>query len=132
MITLYCAPSTASLVVHWLLLELSVPFEYRWLDLERREHKSPEYLAINPAGVVPTLVVDGRPIREAAAIAMYLAEAFPVLDLAPAPGLADGGDLLRATPLLHCAHAVRAEADLGQGGQLVLRATDVPGQPELA
>src|SRR6185437_387489 len=86
MITFYCAPSTASLVVHWLLLELSVPFEYRWLDLEKREHKSPEYLKINPAGVVPTLLVDGRPIREAAAIAMYLAEAFPALDLAPPPG----------------------------------------------
>lgn len=86
MITFYCAPSTASLVVHWLLLELSIPFEYRWLDLEKREHKSPEYLKINPAGVVPTIVIEGKAMREAAAIAMHLAEVFPGLDLVPPPG----------------------------------------------
>src|SRR4051794_36211902 len=83
MITLYYAPSTASLVVHWLLIELGVPHELSKLDLEAREHKRPEYLALNPAGVVPTLVVDGKPICEAAAIVMHLVDAHPGAGFAP-------------------------------------------------
>jgi glutathione S-transferase len=86
MITLHYAPSTASLVVHWLLVELEIPHELRRVDLEAREHKQPAYLALNPAGVVPTLVVDGQPICEAAAIVMHLADAHPVAGLAPDPG----------------------------------------------
>lgn len=86
MTTLYYSPSTASLVVHWLLIELDVPHELRTLDLEAREHKQPAYLALNPAGVVPTLVVDGVAITEAAAIVMHLADAHPAAGLAPATG----------------------------------------------
>jgi glutathione S-transferase len=86
MITLHYAPSTASLVVHWLLIELDVPHTLRALDLEAREHKAPEYLAINPAGVVPTLVIDGEVITEAAAIIMHLADIHPHAALAPLPG----------------------------------------------
>ncbi|HEY4014468.1 MAG TPA: glutathione S-transferase N-terminal domain-containing protein [Polyangiaceae bacterium] len=56
------------------------------MDLEKREHKSPAYLEMNPAGVVPTLVVDGQPICEAAAIAMHLADTYPAMALAPPPG----------------------------------------------
>jgi len=85
-ITLYYSPGTAALVVHWLLIELEVPHTLHKLDLEAREHKQAAYLALNPAGVVPTLVVDGQPLREAAAIAMHLADAHPARGLAPAPG----------------------------------------------
>jgi hypothetical protein len=56
------------------------------LDLEAREHKQPAYLALNPAGVVPTLVIDGQPICEAAAIALHLADAYPARGFAPATG----------------------------------------------
>ena len=86
MYTLYFAPGTASLVVHWLLLETGAPHELRRLDLDAREHKRPEYLAINPAGVVPTLLVGGRPVSEAAALVLHLADAHPDAGLAPAPG----------------------------------------------
>jgi glutathione S-transferase len=86
MITLYSAPSTASLVVHWLLIELDLPHELRNLDLEAKEQKSPEYLKLNPAGVVPTLVLDGQVICEAAAIVMHLADVHAEAGLAPAPG----------------------------------------------
>jgi glutathione S-transferase len=86
LITLYSAPSTASLVVQWLLIELDVPHEIRTLDLAAREQKSPEYLRLNPSGVVPTLVIDGQPICEAAAIVMHLADLYPAAGLAPAPG----------------------------------------------
>jgi glutathione S-transferase len=86
MITLYYSPGTAALVVHWLLIELDVPHTLHKLDLDASEHKQPAYLALNPAGVVPTLVIDGQPIREAAAIALHLADAHPARGFAPAPG----------------------------------------------
>lgn len=86
MIILYSSPSTASLVVHWLLIELDLPHEVRNLDLRAKEQKSPEYLKLNPAGVVPTLIFDGQVICEAAAIVMHLADLHPESELAPAPG----------------------------------------------
>jgi glutathione S-transferase len=86
MITLYYSPGTASFVVHWMLLELGMPHELRLLNLEAREHKTPAYLALNPAGVVPTLVIDGVALTEAAAILLHLADADPEHRFAPAVG----------------------------------------------
>ncbi len=83
---LHYAPSTASLVVHWLLIELEIPHELRLVDLEAGQQRSPAYLALNPAGVVPTLVIDGAPLCEAAAIVMHLADVHGGAGLAPAPG----------------------------------------------
>lgn len=94
-ITLYHAPSTAALVVHWLLLELEWPHQIRSLDLEKREHKTPEYLRLNPAGLVPTLVIDGQPICEAAAIVMHLGDLATGRELAPAPGTPERGQYYR-------------------------------------
>jgi glutathione S-transferase len=85
-LTLYGSKSTASLVVHWLLIELGVAHELRLLDFGRREQKSPGYLALNPQGRVPTLVIDGQPLTEAAAIVMHLADLHPQAGLAPAVG----------------------------------------------
>lgn len=86
MITFYNSPSTAGLVVHWLLIELEIPHTLHMVDLDAGDHKQPAYLALNPAGMVPTLVIDGQPITEAAAISMHLADAYPARGLAPAPG----------------------------------------------
>ena len=61
MMTLYHSPATAAMVVHWLLIELELPHRLHPLDFEKREHKSPDYLKLNPAGVVPTLVIDDGP-----------------------------------------------------------------------
>jgi glutathione S-transferase len=86
MMTLYHSPATAAMVVHWLLIELGLPHRLQALDFEKREQKSPAYLKLNPAGVVPTLVIDdGPPIREAAAIALHLGELVPARALVPAP-----------------------------------------------
>ena len=82
--SLYYAPGAASLVVHWLLLELDVAHELRLVDTKGGEQKRPEYLALNPNGVVPTLVVDGQPMFEAAALLMTLADRHPQAGLAPA------------------------------------------------
>jgi glutathione S-transferase len=89
---LYYAPGAASFLVHWLLIELHVPHELRLVDTAAKQQKSAEYLALNPNGVVPTLVIDGKPQYEAAALAMLLADRHPQAGLAPAldaPGRAD-------------------------------------------
>ena len=83
MYTLYYAPGAASMVVHWLLLELDQLHELRLVDTGKREHKTPQYLAMNPNGVVPTLLVDGAPMSEAAAMLMHLADKHAHAGLAP-------------------------------------------------
>jgi glutathione S-transferase len=83
MLKLYWSPGTASLVVHWLLIELDAEHELHKLDVDNKEHKQPAYLKINPGGVIPTLLVDGEPVFESAALVMYLADAYPMAGLAP-------------------------------------------------
>ena len=84
MYSLYYAPGAASLVVHWLLIELGVPHELRLVDTKAGQQKSPEYLALNPNGVVPTLIDDGVPRFECSALSMLLAERHADAGLAPA------------------------------------------------
>ncbi|MDQ3206966.1 MAG: glutathione S-transferase family protein [Pseudomonadota bacterium] len=84
MYTLYYAPGAASLLVHWLLIELEQPHELRAVDLKGREQKQVAYLALNPCGVVPTLIDSGVARVEASALAMSLADRHPEAGLAPA------------------------------------------------
>jgi glutathione S-transferase len=84
--TLYYAPGAASFAVHWLLVELGVEYEAVRLDLERQDQKGSHYLRLNPAGKVPTLIIDGEAHAETAALLMMIAEAHPGLGLVPAPG----------------------------------------------
>lgn len=86
MYKLYGSPSTAGTAIRWMLLELDVPFELKLLDFEKGEHKTPDYLALNPDGVVPTLIVDGAPVTQMAGIATLLAERHPEAGLAPPVG----------------------------------------------
>lgn len=106
MYQLYYAPGAASLAVHWLLIELRVPFELRALDLERGEHREPAYLALNPNGLVPTLVVDGQPVYEAAALLLLLAERHPERGFAPPARSPRRADYLQWT--LHLSNTVQA------------------------
>ncbi len=105
MYTLYYSPGAASLLVHWLLLELGQLHELRLVDTANREQKSPEYLALNPNGVVPTLLIDRLPMFEAAAIAMHLADKHADAGLAPEAG----SDARRAYTqwMFHLANAVQ-------------------------
>ena len=68
MYILYYAPGSASMVVHLALVEIGVPFELRRLDFSQREQRDPAYLQLNPLGVVPTLIIDGKPRTESAAL----------------------------------------------------------------
>src|SRR4051812_35705228 len=77
MYQLYYSPSTASLAVHWMLIEIGAPFELVLTDTETGAQKQPGYLKLNPGGVVPTLIVDGAPVLESTAILMLLAERHP-------------------------------------------------------
>jgi glutathione S-transferase len=83
---LYYHPGTASMVVHLALLELGVPYRLEKVDFEKGAQHSPEYLRLNPRGQVPTLVIDGKPYFESAALLMILAERHPEARLAPLPG----------------------------------------------
>ena len=53
---------------HIALHEIGIAFEAKPLFLSKGEHRTPDYLAINPEGKVPTLLIDGRPLTEVAAI----------------------------------------------------------------
>jgi len=105
MYTLYYSPGTASLAVHLALLELGVPHELKRVDLAGGEQNTPAYLALNPNAVVPTLLVDGKPVYEGAAILMLLAERHPEARFAPAAGTPDRGLFLQW--MLHLANVVQ-------------------------
>ncbi len=71
------------MAVHIALHEIGAAFESRFISLARKENREPGYLAINPEGKVPTLLIDGRPLTEVAAILFYLARRFPEAGLWP-------------------------------------------------
>jgi glutathione S-transferase len=83
MLTLYVAPGSSSMAPHIALREIGTAFALRTLSFARREHRDPAYLAINPEGKVPTLLVDGRPLTEVAGTLFYLARRFPQAALLP-------------------------------------------------
>jgi glutathione S-transferase len=85
---LYFSPGSASLCVHWLLIEIGQPHELRRVDLTAGEQRSPDYLKLNPAGVVPTLVLDGVAYNESGAMLLMLAERYPEAGLLPPTGTA--------------------------------------------
>ena len=86
MYTLYFSPGTASMVVHLALLETGAPYRLERVDFERGAQRDPAYLKLNPHGVVPTLLIDGKPYVESAALLMILADRHPEARLAPPLG----------------------------------------------
>jgi glutathione S-transferase len=83
MLTLYFASGASSMAPHIALHEVGASFEAKPLSFARKEMRTPAYLALNPEGKVPTLVIDGRPLTEVAAILFYLARRFPSAGLLP-------------------------------------------------
>jgi glutathione S-transferase len=94
MYTLYYAPGTAALLTHQVLIECGAPFTLKEVDMAGGEQRGEVYLALNPNGTIPTLVVDGKPHSETAAMAMLLAERHPEARLAPEAGSAGRADYL--------------------------------------
>lgn len=83
MLTLFMAPGSSSFAPHIALREVGAGFELRPLSFARKENRAAEYLAINPEGKVPTLLVEGRPLTEVAGILYYLARQYPAARLLP-------------------------------------------------
>jgi glutathione S-transferase len=76
--------SSASRRVRFVLEEKQLSYQGILVNLLEFEQHSPEYLALNPNGFVPTLVHDGHPIIESSVICEYLDEVFPSRPLRPA------------------------------------------------
>lgn len=77
-ITLYAAPVSSATPVVNAVEELGVLHELVLLDLASGDQRKPDFLAHNPNGKVPTLVVDGVPMFEALAIMQWLGDRFGV------------------------------------------------------
>ena len=77
-ITLYAAPMSSATPVVNAFLELDVPHELVLIDLASGDQRKPDFLARNPNGQVPTLVVDGVPMFEALAIMQWLGDRYGV------------------------------------------------------
>ena len=75
--------SSASRRVRLCLEEKGLSYEGHVVDMGKMEHHSPEYLKINPLGVIPTLIHDGRPLHESGTICEYLDETYPDPPLRP-------------------------------------------------
>jgi glutathione S-transferase len=84
MITLHYDPGSASFAPHVLLNEIGTPFELRLVDRERQAHKAPDYLAMNPNGLIPVLIDGDLVLYETVAILLHLADTHPDAQLAPA------------------------------------------------
>jgi len=82
-IKLYYSPGACSLASHITLEETGLPYETQKIDTAAGQQRSPEYLAINPRGRVPTCVVDGRVITENVGIMTYFAGGYPKAKLWP-------------------------------------------------
>ena len=80
---LYGFGPTRSLRALWGLRELGVEFEFEPVNLMAGENRSPEFLALNPAGKLPVLVDGDSVITESAAIVLYLADKYPEKGLLP-------------------------------------------------
>lgn len=88
-LTLYFGPGASSMAVHIALHEIGAPFDAKPISFAKKETRTPEFLALNPAGKVPTLIVDDTPLTEVAACLLYLAKQFPQAGLLPADLLAE-------------------------------------------
>ena len=93
-IIFYTNPMSRGRIVRWMLEELGQPYETRILEYGP-QMKSPDYLAINPMGKVPTVLHGPAVVTEAAACCAYLAAAFPEAGLAPAAGTPESAAYLR-------------------------------------
>lgn len=79
--------TSCSVKVRLCLREKEVPYVSRYISLRKFEHHTPEYLALNPNGLIPTLVHDGHAICESNVINEYIDEVFDGPALRPVDAL---------------------------------------------
>ena len=83
MLTFWFAPGASSMATHIALHEVGAEFDARPVSFSRKETRTPEFLALNPDGRVPTLAIDGRILTEVAGTMFYLARRHPEARLLP-------------------------------------------------
>ena len=76
MITLYGSPRSSAGRCLWALEEVGATYTLKDIDMKNKEHKAPEFLAINPNGKVPAMTDGDVTLFESMAINFYLAEAY--------------------------------------------------------
>jgi glutathione S-transferase len=86
MYTLYWDPGAAGMAPHAVLEEIGAPHKLVLVDIEKGEHRRPEYLQINPHGRIPAFADGDTIMYESAAICLYLADKHPEARLTPANG----------------------------------------------
>jgi glutathione S-transferase len=91
---LYYNPQSRAVIAKWMLDECAATYEIVAIDFAKREHKTAEFLKINPAGKLPALVDGESRIFEGAAICLYLGDKFPEAKLAPKIGAPERGRYL--------------------------------------
>jgi glutathione S-transferase len=82
-LTLYFAPGASSMAPHIALHEIGAPFEAVPVSFHGNETRGADFLAVNPEGKVPTLLIDGRALTEGAGILYYIARRHPEARLMP-------------------------------------------------
>ncbi len=83
-LVLYHHPFSRAANALWMLEELGVAHELRFVDMKAGEHKKPDILALNPMGKLPILTDGDAVVTESAAIGLYLADRYAPGRLAPA------------------------------------------------
>jgi glutathione S-transferase len=83
MLKLYYTPGTCALASHIALEESGAAYTTERIDFKSNQQNSPEYLAINPKGRVPSLVTDRGVLTETPAMLAFIAQSFPQAKLAP-------------------------------------------------
>ena len=82
MLKLYYSPGACAMASHFALEEAGADYDLVKIDLKKGEQKTPEYLAVNPAGVTPALVTDRGVLTENVVIVGYVAQTHPEAKLA--------------------------------------------------
>ena len=83
MYTLYYSPGASSMCVHHALIEADVEHRLVVVDIAAGQQREPAHLALNPQGLVPTLVIEGTAFSEAAPLLMMIATRHPIAMLCP-------------------------------------------------
>jgi glutathione S-transferase len=85
-IVLYHCSRTRAAIARWMLEEVGAPYTVETIDVRAGRGRDPEYLKVNPMGKVPAIRDGSVVVAKNAAIALYLADAYPKAGLAPAVG----------------------------------------------
>ena len=111
MLKLYYAPHTCALASHIALEQAGADYETERVDFASNGQRTPEYLAINPKGRVPSLVTDRGVLTETPAILMFICQSYPQAGLAPLDDVFALAQVLSFNSYLcstvHVAHAHR-------------------------